>query len=63
VTENPHNHAVSYLPGALPPAADPQGSSRIWSLREAQALLEFMGLGGDERQQSGMQQPGEADRG
>jgi hypothetical protein len=42
--------ADSYLPGALPPAGDHQGSSRIWSLREAQALLAFMGLGDDERQ-------------
>jgi hypothetical protein len=48
---------VSNLRGALPPAADPQGSSRIWSLREARALLAFMGLGGAERQQSGTQQP------
>jgi hypothetical protein len=37
----------------LPPAADPLGSSRIWSLREARALLAFMGLGGDDGERDG----------
>lgn len=54
---------VRDLRGALPPAAGPQGSSRIWSLREARALLAFMGLGGDERQQSGSEQQSQPKRG
>jgi hypothetical protein len=55
----PRRRAVSHLPGALLPAADPRGSSRIWSLREARALLAFMGLIADDGERDGDQQPEE----